>query len=136
MINMKCNISLARAKNPVKTVSPVKLGVRSNRMSELSKPMTERADEQMGQQRTVARMTMKSTRRVLGHSLAPLTHSLAPHCSLRSRAPLRSFVPSHRSLTHSGAHGKETYELNLRIESVDFMVFRPTVDCAHARISI
>ena len=31
-------------------------------------------------------------------SLAPLTQSLAPHCSLRSRAPLRSFV---RSLAHS-----------------------------------
>ena len=55
---------------------------------------------------------------VLGHSLAPLTHSLAPHCSLRSRAPLRSFVRSlARSLTHSGAHGKETYvfELNALI---------------------
>ena len=26
--------------------------------------------------------------------LAPLTHLLAPHCSLRSRAPLRSFVLS------------------------------------------
>ena len=51
--------------------------------------------------RTVGRMTMKSTRGVMGHSLlrllvslAPLTHSLAPHCSLRSRAPLRSFVCS------------------------------------------
>ena len=30
-------------------------------------------------------------------SLAPLTHSLATHSSLRSRAPLRSFV---RSLAH------------------------------------
>ena len=56
---------------------------------------------------TVGRMTMKSTRRVLDHSLAhllarslaPLTYSLASHCSLRSRAPLRS-------LTHSRAHGK------------------------------
>ena len=36
-------------------------------------------------------------------SLAPLTHS---HCSLRSRAPLRSFV---RSLAYSGARGKETF---------------------------
>ena len=34
----------------------------------------------------------------LTRSLTPLTHSLAPHCSLRSRAPLRSFV---RSLAHS-----------------------------------
>ena len=54
---------------------------------------------------TAGRMTMKSTRRVAGHSLlrfarslAPLTHSLAPHCSLRSRAPLRSLV---HSLAHS-----------------------------------
>ena len=31
-------------------------------------------------------------------SLAPLTRLLAPHCSLRSRAPLRSLV---RSLAHS-----------------------------------
>ena len=34
----------------------------------------------------------------LARSLAPLTHSLAPHCSLRSRAPLRPFVCS---LAHS-----------------------------------
>ena len=36
--------------------------------------------------------------RPFARSLAPLTHSLAPYCSLRSRAPLRSFV---RSLAHS-----------------------------------
>ena len=36
--------------------------------------------------------------RPLTRSLAPLTHSLAAHCSLRSRAPLRSFVCS---LAHS-----------------------------------
>ena len=36
--------------------------------------------------------------RPLAHSLAPLTHSLALHCSLRSRAPLRSVV---RSLAHT-----------------------------------
>ena len=28
------------------------------------------------------------------HSLAPHTHSLSPHCSLRLRAPLRSFICS------------------------------------------
>ena len=43
-------------------------------------------------------MTMESTHRVLGHSLlrslATLTLLLAPHCSLCSRAPLRSFVRS------------------------------------------
>ena len=50
-------------------------------------------------QRTVGRMTMKTTRRVLGHSL------------------FRSLVRSHRSLTHSGAHGKDVfvYELNASI---------------------
>ena len=55
---------------------------------------------------TAGRMTSKSTHRVLGHlllhslarSLALLTHSIAPHCSNRLRAPLRSFV---RSLAHS-----------------------------------
>ena len=36
-------------------------------------------------------------------SVAPLVHSLIPHCSLRSRAPLRSFVPS---LAHSEAKVK------------------------------
>ena len=35
---------------------------------------------------------------LLASSLEPLTHSLRPHCSLRSRSPLRSFV---RSLAHS-----------------------------------
>ena len=57
--------------------------------------------------------------RPLARSLAPLTHLLAPHCSLCSRAPLRSFA---RSLTYSlahllarsRAHGKVVYifELN------------------------
>ena len=57
---------------------------------------------------TLGRMTMKSTCRVLGHSLAPLAHSLAPHCSLRSRA---------RSLAHSVAHGKaiNVYGMNASI---------------------
>ena len=39
-----------------------------------------------------------SSVRSLARSLAALTHSLTPQCSLRSRASLRSFV---RSLTHS-----------------------------------
>ena len=34
---------------------------------------------------------------LFARSLAPLTHLLAPHSSLRSRAPLRSLV---RSLAH------------------------------------
>ena len=50
--------------------------------------------------RTMGRMTMKSTQstgpstRPLACSLAPHTHSLSPHYSLRSRAPLRSLVSS------------------------------------------
>ena len=49
-------------------------------------------------------------------SLAPLTHSLAPQCSLRSRSA--ALIPSFaRSLTHSGAHGKGVFafELNASI---------------------
>ena len=45
--------------------------------------------------------------RLFVRSLTPLTHSLAPFCSLCSRAPLRSFVRSLTySLTHSRARGK------------------------------
>ena len=41
---------------------------------------------------------------LFARSLAPLTHSLAPHCSLRSRAPrAHSFT---RSVTHSRFYGK------------------------------
>ena len=47
---------------------------------------------------TLSRNGMESTRRVLGHSLIRsltlLTHFLAPHCSLPSRALLRSFASS------------------------------------------
>ena len=52
---------------------------------------------------TLGRMTMKSTRpfaRSLACTLALLSHSLAPHCSLRSCALLRSFI---RSLIRFGA---------------------------------
>ena len=45
------------------------------------------------------RTTMKWTRTgPLAPPLAPLAHSIAPHCSLRLRAPLRSFI---QSLAHS-----------------------------------
>merc|ERR1712198_723910 len=47
--------------------------------------------------------------RPLASSLAPLTHSLVPHCSLRSRAPLRSFARTTCSLTRSRAHGKQVF---------------------------
>ena len=47
---------------------------------------------------------------VLGHSvvrsLAPLTHSLAPDCSIRSRPPLRSLVRSLADFAYSLARGK------------------------------
>ena len=48
------------------------------------------------------------------HSLASLTLSLAPHSSLRSRAPLRLFVGS---LAHYGAHGIAfyVYEFNASV---------------------
>ena len=43
--------------------------------------------------------------RPFARSLAPLTHSLAPDCSLRSRPPLRSLVRSLAHFAHSLAHG-------------------------------
>ena len=59
----------------------------------------------------------------LTRSLTPLTHLLAPHCSLPSRAPLRSFI---RSLAHSLPSSWEKY-LCQEIERVDFIPFQPTV---------
>ena len=43
--------------------------------------------------------------RPFARSLAPLTHSLAPDCSLRSRPPLRSFARSLAHFAHSLACG-------------------------------
>ena len=73
--------------------------------------------------RTMSRMTMKSTHRVVGHSLlrsyslAPHTHLLSPHCSLCLRAP--QFVqPLTRSTTHSHPSSWErgfVHELNASI---------------------
>ena len=51
----------------------------------------------LSRRRTLGRNGMKSTRTVVGHSLAPLTHLLAHYCLLPPRAPLRSFI---RSLDH------------------------------------
>ena len=73
---------------------------------------------------TKGRMTIKSTYSTgpltpsFARSLALLTHSLAPHCRLRSRALLA------RSLSHSGAHGIELfiYDLNASISDS----FNPT----------
>ena len=68
----------------------------------------------------LSRITMKLRRRVLGHplphSLAPVTHSLAPPASLvRSARALRCA----HSLPHSGVHGKEAFvhELEASISS-------------------
>ena len=43
--------------------------------------------------------------RPFAHSLAPLTRSLAPDCSLHSRPPLRSLVRSLAHFAHSLARG-------------------------------
>ena len=45
--------------------------------------------------------------RPFARSLAPLTRSLAPDCSLRSRPPLRSLVRSLAHFAHSLARGKD-----------------------------
>ena len=51
---------------------------------------------ELGNRFTMGRVLMKPTRRVLSHLLlgllTPLTHLLAPHCSLQSRALLRAFA--------------------------------------------
>ena len=50
--------------------------------------------------------------RPFAHLLAPLTRSLAPDCSLRSRPPLRSrahFTHSLAHFAHSLARGKVNY---------------------------
>ena len=97
---------------------------------------------------TLGRMTTESTRTVLDHSLlhllAPLTHLLASHCSLGSRAPLHSFVCS---LTHSVAHGKEVFVYGMTAPishsfnplCVDFIQFQPTALCvciSHSFLSL
>ena len=65
---------------------------------------------------TMGRMTMKLTPWV--------THLLAPHCSRRSRAPLRLFV---HSLTRSFRSSWER-SFCLSIERIDFIQIQPTVD--------
>ena len=59
--------------------------------------------------------------RPFARSLAPLTRSLAPDCSLRSRPPLRSLVRSLAHFTHSLARG--TVIDWMAILSVFFPVF-------------
>ena len=50
-----------------------------------------------------------SLARPFAHSLAPLTRSLAPDCSLRSRPPLRSLARSLAHFAHSLARGKVNF---------------------------
>ena len=47
--------------------------------------------------------------RPFARSLAPLAHSLAPDCSLRSRPPLRSLIRSLAHFAHSLARGKVNF---------------------------
>ena len=65
--------------------------------------------------------------RLFPHSLAPLTHSLAPDCSLRSRPPLRSLVRSLAHFAHSLARG--TVNGWMAILSVFFPVFDHSASC-------
>ena len=73
----------------------------------------ERADERMAQ------LSTGPFARPLARSLAPLTHSLAPHCLLRSRAPLRSIA---RSITRSRAHGKEVRVYGMNVSFMYYLV--------------
>ena len=47
--------------------------------------------------------------RPFARPFAPLTHSLSPDCSLRSRPPLRSLVRSLAHFAHSLARGKVNF---------------------------
>ena len=69
---------------------------------------------------------MGSSAHPLASSLAPLTRSLAPHCSLRSHAPLRSLA---HLLAHSLAH-KLVGQYIIFLPSYYF-VFRVTVHIIH-----
>ena len=75
--------------------------------------------------------------RPFARSLAPLTRSLAPDCSLRSRPPLRSLVRSLAHFAHSLARG--TVNDWMAILSVFFSIFdhsaRPANDISHAQES-
>ena len=63
--------------------------------------------------------------RPFARSLAPLTRSLAPHYSLRSRPPLRSLVRSLAHFAHSLARG--TVNDEMAIYSVFLFLFWLTV---------
>ena len=63
--------------------------------------------------------------RPFARSLAPLTRSLAPDCSLRSRPPLRSLVCSLAHFAHSLARG--TVNDWMPILSVFFSIFDHSV---------
>ena len=74
----------------------------------------------MGQNDKKPRCNMLSTgplAHLLAHSLALLTHSLAPHCLLRSRILVRSLICSLAHFAHCRARGKEIFynEMNALI---------------------
>ena len=68
---------------------------------------------------------------LLASSLAPLTHSLPPHCSLRSRAPVRSFFFPLAHLHTAELMGK-------RLSSMSWMrrshILYPYIVCCHKNI--
>ena len=70
---------------------------------------------------------MKSTRRLVGRSLAPLTHSVSSLRTARFARALRCAYSFACSLTHSGARGTEPRGLCLWNARVDFIPFQPTV---------
>ena len=82
-----------------------------------------------------------SLARPFDHLLAPLTHSIAPPCSLHSRTPLCSFIYLFaHSLTHSRAHGKvmdkvQGYQAVLNHSDIVLMVpmvgFRRPIENQH-----
>ena len=71
--------------------------------------------------------------RPFARSLAPLTRSLAPDCSLRSRPPLRSLIRSLAHFAHSLARGKVIDYI--AILSVFFSIFDHSVIMTHRSIS-
>ena len=117
---LQCIYNVGRAPKASKETEPKK---KKKEHKEREKNAQKEVEEARGRL-TLSRMTIKSTRRVLGHSLVRslirLHHSLiryVPHCSHRSRVPLRPFA---RSLAHSFASelmGKVVFvnELNASI---------------------
>jgi len=97
----------------------------------------QKTDSRILDERTMGRMTMKSTRRVLGHSLLrSLIRSLRTARLARALRCAHSCAHSFaRSLTHSLRSSWES-DLCLWIECVDFISFEPTVRCFFGTCSV